>query len=60
MEGYDRSKIWRGALYLVAAKSRNIQFKFDNWTKWGVLYYRKKESAQEDEIEAKDFMIEGY
>lgn len=44
--------------YLVAGEG-NSSFWFDNWTKQGALYFIEGENAIEEEIEIKEFMLNG-
>jgi len=40
-------------------KAGNSSFWFDNWTKQGALYFTEGDQAQEEEVEVKDFVING-
>ncbi|XP_049396567.1 uncharacterized protein LOC125860610 [Solanum stenotomum] len=40
-------------------KAGNSSFWFDNWTRQGALYYTERNLAQEEELEVKDFIING-
>ncbi|WMV18188.1 hypothetical protein MTR67_011573 [Solanum verrucosum] len=40
-------------------KAGNSSFWFDNWTRQGALYYTEGNLAQEEELEVKDFIING-